>query len=41
MLRKLFWLITILALIGTFTGIADRRQAERRRELWAEATDPR
>ena len=41
MFRKLFWLMAILALVGTLTGLSDRRQAERRRELWAEATDPR
>lgn len=41
MFRKVFWLMAILAIVGALTGVADRRKAERRRELWAEATDPR
>lgn len=31
--------MALLALVGTVTGLVDRGQAARRRELWAEATD--
>ena len=41
MFRKLFWVLALFALVGAVTSVVDRRQASRRRELWAEATDPR
>jgi len=39
MIRKLFWLMTLVALVFTATSLADRSRAARRRELWSEATD--
>lgn len=39
MIRKLLWLMALLALVGTVTGVVDRAHAVRRRELWAEATE--
>ena len=41
MIRKLFWVLALLAVVGTVSGLVDRNAAARRRELWAEATDPR
>ena len=41
MMRKLSWLFALVAVVWTVTGIADRRAATRRRELWAEATHTR
>lgn len=41
MFRKLFWVLALLAVVGGVTSLVDRSQAKRRRELWAEATDPR
>lgn len=38
MLRKLFWAMTLLALVGIVTGLVDRHHAKQRRELWSEAT---
>ncbi|GAA4888457.1 hypothetical protein GCM10025789_00850 [Tessaracoccus lubricantis] len=39
MMRKLLWFVGLIALTCVVVGAVDRRQAERRRELWAEATD--
>lgn len=39
MMRKLFWVLTMLAAACVVSGLLDRRRAEQRRELWAEATD--
>ena len=39
MLRKLLYLMTLVTIVWTVTGLIDRQQATRRRELWAEATD--
>ncbi|WP_255622371.1 hypothetical protein [Tessaracoccus sp. OS52] len=39
MLRKLFWVFTIVAAACAASGLVDRRRAKERRELWAEATD--
>lgn len=38
-MRKLLWLIGMLTLAWVVVSIVDHRQAARRRELWAEATD--
>lgn len=40
MLRKLVWMAAILVVVSAVSTLVDRRQAARRRELWAEATDP-
>jgi hypothetical protein len=40
MIRKLFWTILLLAGVCVATNLLDRRRAEQRRQLWAEATDP-
>lgn len=40
MLRKVFWLISVVATTSIVFSFMDRRRAKRRRELWAEATDP-
>ena len=40
MLRKLVCMMAILVLVSAVSTIVDRREATRRRELWAEATDP-
>ncbi|WP_281279935.1 hypothetical protein [Tessaracoccus rhinocerotis] len=40
MVRKFFWVLTILAAACAASGLVDRRHAKQRRELWAEATDP-
>jgi len=40
MIRKLFWTILLLAGVCVATSLLDRRRAEQRRQLWAEATDP-
>lgn len=39
MFRKLFWLLAMVTIAISVTGLVDRRAANRRRELWAEATD--
>lgn len=39
MIRKAFWLMTLLTLVFTTTSLVDRSKAARRRELWSEATD--
>lgn len=39
-MRKLVWMLGILATISAVSTFVDRREAARRRELWAEATDP-
>lgn len=41
MLRKMFWLLALLALVWSVTGVVDAASARRRRELWAEATETR
>ena len=40
MLRNLVWMAAILVIVSAVSTIVDRREAARRRELWAEATDP-
>ena len=40
MMRKVFWLFTVVAATSVVLNFMDRRRAKRRRELWAEATDP-
>lgn len=40
MIRKLIWTLFALAGVLMVTGLLDRRKAEKRRQLWAEATDP-
>lgn len=37
-MRKLFWLLALLGIVWSVTGVVDRNAAKRRRELWAEAT---
>lgn len=39
MIRQLLWVAAVVAVIAVAFGIKDHREAERRRELWAEATD--
>ncbi|GAA3876640.1 hypothetical protein GCM10022275_26630 [Tessaracoccus defluvii] len=39
MFRKLFWFTAVAAIACAVTGLLDRQQVARRRELWAEATD--
>lgn len=39
MMRKLLWVLGMAALAFVVMGVVDRRQVERRRRLWAEATD--
>ncbi len=38
-MRKLLWMLGMITLVTIVVGVVDRQQAERRRELWAEATD--
>ncbi len=38
-MRKLLWLIGLVALSSVVVAVVDRQKAERRRQLWAEATD--
>lgn len=40
MIRKVFWLFTVVATTSLVLNFMDQRRAKRRRELWAEATDP-
>ncbi|WP_267897960.1 hypothetical protein [Tessaracoccus antarcticus] len=40
MMRKFFWLLTVVATTSVVFSFMDRRRAKQRRELWAEATDP-
>ena len=40
MMRKIFWLLTVVASTSVVLNFMDRRRAKRRRQLWAEATDP-
>lgn len=40
MMRKVFWLFTLVATTSVVLNFMDQRRAKRRRELWAEATDP-
>ena len=40
MMRKVFWLFTVVATTSVVLNFMDQRRAKRRRELWAEATDP-
>lgn len=39
-MRKIMWMLGILAAVSALSTVVDRREASRRRELWAEATDP-
>lgn len=39
-MRKLVWMLAILTAVTMASAVVDRREAARRRELWAEATDP-
>lgn len=39
MIRKLFWTLATLTAVFAVTGLLDLRRAEKRRQLWAEATD--
>lgn len=39
MVRKFFWVLTIVAAACAASGLVDRHHAKQRRELWAEATD--
>lgn len=39
MMRKIFWVVTLLATAMAVSALVDRRRAKLRRELWAEATD--
>ena len=39
MFRELFWFTAVAAIACAVTGLLDRQQVARRRELWAEATD--
>lgn len=39
MMRKLLWLVGLAALSSVVVAVVDRQKAERRRQLWAEATD--
>ena len=39
MMRKVFWLLALLAMVIAVSGLVDRRRARLSRELWAEATD--
>lgn len=39
MMRKLLWMLGMIALASVVVSVVDRQKAERRRELWAEATD--
>ncbi len=39
MMRKIFWLLALLATVMVVSALVDRRHAKLRRELWAEATD--
>ncbi len=39
MFRKIFWLMAMVTIAISVTGLVDRSAARRRRELWAEATD--
>ena len=40
MMRNIVWMLGILATVSAVSTVVDRRDAARRRELWAEATDP-
>lgn len=40
MIRKVLWLFSVVAATSIVLSFVDRLQAKRRRELWAEATDP-
>ncbi|MDO5736627.1 MAG: hypothetical protein Q4P15_09155 [Propionibacteriaceae bacterium] len=40
MMRKVFWLLTVVTATSVVLNFLDRRRAKQRRELWAEATDP-
>ena len=39
MMRKLFWVLAVFVGVGAVFSYFDRRERERRRQLWAEATD--
>ena len=39
MMRKVFWLLALVAVVVAVSGLADKHRAKLRRELWAEATD--
>lgn len=39
MLRKLLWVAGVVTVSSVALSLVDRYQAERRRQLWAEATD--
>lgn len=39
MLRKLFWVFTMVAAACAASSLVERQHAKHRRELWAEATD--
>lgn len=40
MMRKVLWLLSVVAATSVVLGFVDRHRAKQRRELWAEATDP-
>lgn len=39
MIRKVLWLLSVVAATSIVLGFVDRHNAKQRRELWAEATD--
>lgn len=39
-MRKVLWMVAILVIVSAVSTFVDRREAARRRGLWAEATDP-
>ena len=39
-MRKVFWLLTVVASTSIVFSLMESRRAKQRRELWAEATDP-
>lgn len=39
-MRKVFWLLTVVATTSIVYSFMDRRRAKKRAELWSEATDP-
>lgn len=39
MIRQLLWAVAVVVTVAVAFGIRDHREAERRRQLWAEATD--
>lgn len=39
MIRKILWLLTVVAATSIALSFVDRHKAKQRRELWAEATD--